>query len=319
MRAAPARSWLPPFVLLALIWGCSFLLIQLGLRSLTPVGVAFGRLVLGAITLLLVSAVTRTALPPRGVWRHLFVVALLLNSVPFTLFAYGETQISSSLAGIINGAAPLTTVLVVLVAFPEEKPTRERLAGLLLGFLGVVVVLGVWRGLGDGQWLGIGACVLAVCCYGLAFPYARRHLAGAAGPVSLATGQVCFGALQLVPAVALTGLTSGPLVASAAWGMLALGCLGSGLAYVLNFRVVAAAGSTTASMVTYATPVVAVIVGVAFLAEQPQWNELVGTAVVVAGAALAQGRPRRRARDGATNAHRLSTRHPDALVQDRRR
>lgn len=299
--AQPARSWLPAFLLLALFWGCSFLLIRLGLRSLTPVGVAWLRLVVGAVTLLVLTAVTRTPLPPRSTWRHLFVIAVLLNSVPFTLFAYGETHISSALAGIINGATPLATLVFVLVAFPEEKPTRERLAGLLVGFLGVLVVVGIWRGLGHGEWLGIGACVLAITCYGLAFPYARRHLTGVGNPLSLATGQVTIGALQLLPVAAVTGVTAAPPVPSAIWGMLALGCLGTGLAYVLNFRVIAAVGGTTASTVTYLTPVVAVVAGAAFLAEDVTWNQPVGAVVVLLGAALAQGRLRRNTRSPATS------------------
>lgn len=231
-------------------------------------------------------------------WRHLFVVAVLLNSVPFTLFAFGETHISSALAGIINGATPLATLLAVLAAFPEEKPTRERVAGLLVGFAGVLVVVGIWRGLGSSQVLGVGACVAAICCYGLAFPYARRYLTGAGSPLALATGQVTFAALQLLPAAALTRVTAGPLVPSAVWAMFALGCLGSGVAYVLNFTVVAAAGGTTASTVTYLTPLVAVIAGAAFLSEHLVWNQPIGAAIVIAGAATAQGRlrlpPRRR-------------------------
>jgi len=118
--------WVPSYLLLAVFWGCSFALIEIGLRSLTPVGVALVRLVLGALTLLLISAVTRTALPPRSTWRHLLVVATLLNAVPFVLFAYGETHVSSSLVGIVNAATPLATLAVVLLAFPEENPTRER-------------------------------------------------------------------------------------------------------------------------------------------------------------------------------------------------
>lgn len=289
----PVRSWVPAYLLLALFWGCSFALIEVGLDALTPVGVALVRLVLGASTLLIISAVTRTPLPPRRTWRHLVVVAALLNAVPFVLFAYGETHVSSSLAGIINAATPLVALAVVLLAFPEEQPTHERTAGLAVGFAGVVLVLGLWRGLGTGQWVGVAACAGAVCCYGVAFPYARRHLAGAAGPLSLATGQTVVGTLLLVPATAVTGVVERAPTPSVVVAILGLGCLGTGVAYVLNFVVVARAGGTIASTVTYLTPVVAVTVGVALLGEGLRWNEPVGALVVVAGAALAQDRVRR--------------------------
>jgi len=282
--------WVPSYLLLAVFWGCSFALIEIGLRSLTPVGVALVRLVLGALTLLLISAVTRTALPPRSTWRHLLVVATLLNAVPFVLFAYGETHVSSSLVGIVNAATPLATLAVVLLAFPEENPTRERLAGLAVGFTGVVTVLGLWRGLGSGQWLGVAACGAAVCCYGIAFPYARRYLSGTAGALSLATGQTTIATVLLLPAAAVTGVVQDMLTWAVVLAMLGLGCLGTGIAYILNFTVVTRAGGTVASTVTYLTPVVAVGVGVGLLGENLRWNEPLGAAVVVLGAALAKGR-----------------------------
>ncbi len=298
--------WQVSFALLAAIWGCSFWWIKLGLAYLSPVEVAFTRLLLGATVLLVLCAATGTRLPRRvATWRHLAVVALLLNSVPFTLFAYGETHVTSVLAGIINAMTPLATLGVVLVAFPEEHPTRARLLGLTTGFLGVLVVLGVWQGLNHGEVLGVLACFGAVCCYGVAFPYTRRHLSGVAdGPLAKATGQVVAGTLFLVPVLVVSEMVRqpmhrGPLNVGTIVGMSALGVLGSGLAYVLNFRVVDAAGGSAASAVTYLTPVFAVIVGVSFLGERLNWYEPVGALVVLIGVAFSQGRVRldwRRAR-----------------------
>ena len=147
------------------------------------------------------SLITGARLPRNlSTWRHLFVVAMLMNSIPFTLFAIGETHVSSVLAGIINAATPLTTLAVILLAFPEEKPNAERVIGLLVGFLGILVVVGVWEGLGSGEWTGIAACVGAVTCYGIAFPYVRRHLTGLPeSGIGLATGQVACGAAVLLP------------------------------------------------------------------------------------------------------------------------
>ena len=291
----PAQSWRPAFVLLALIWGCSFAFVRVSLGALTPVQVASWRLLLGAATLLGIAALTRTRLPRDATtWRHLVVVAALLNAVPFTLFATGQQSVSSVFAAIVNAVTPLATLLVVLVAFPEEKPTPERVAGLLAGFLGILVVLGVWRDLGAGQWQGALACLAGVACYGVAFPYARRHLSNTPeGPVALAAGQVSVAAGLMLPVLLLTGVrpehrpTPGVLAA-----MLALGALGSGVAYVLNFRIIARAGATVASSVTYLTPLVGAAVGAALLGEDVTWNQPVGALVVLAGVALAQGRLR---------------------------
>jgi drug/metabolite transporter (DMT)-like permease len=289
-----SSSWLPAYIVLACIWGSSFLSMKIGLESLTSVGVALVRTSLGAVTLVILSAVRRTPiLPPRSTWKHLAVLGLILNTIPFALFAYGETHISSILAGIINAVTPLTTLAVILLAFPEEHPTRERIVGLILGFVGVLVVLGVWRGLGDGEWQGVAACFVAVCCYGIGFPYMRRHIVGRDhAPIALATGQVIFGSLFLVPLTAFNGVQHHDLNWRVALAMLALGCLGSGIAYILNLRILTAAGSAAASTVTYLTPVVAVLLGVAFLDESPHWNEPIGALVVVIGAAIAQGRLR---------------------------
>lgn len=295
-RAVP---WQLTFLALGAIWGCSFLFIKLGLQSFTPVQVAFGRLTIGAITLLLVARATGTRLPRRrATWRHLAVVAVLFCSAPFTLFAFGETQVSSILAGIINAGTPLATLAVIAVAFPEERPSPERLAGLLVGFAGVLVVTGAWDGLGGGELLGVLACVGATLCYGIAYPYMRRHLmATGDGPLALSTAQVLLGALFLLPIVVAAEVAGAggvvtPVGAETLLGMLALGSLGSGIAYVLSIRILMVAGPTVASSVTYVTPLFAVVAGAVFLAEPLSWNQPVGGAVVLLGVAIAQGRVR---------------------------
>jgi drug/metabolite transporter (DMT)-like permease len=163
------RSWLLPYLGAALIWGCSFLFIKIGLEALSPIHVAFGRQALGAVALLVLVAVTRVRLPrDRGTWAHLFVVALLLNSVPSTLFAFGETHVSSVVAGIINAVTPLATILAMFVAFRSDRPTAGTVAGILLGFAGILVVVGIWNGVGSNEALGVLACLGAVSCYGSA-------------------------------------------------------------------------------------------------------------------------------------------------------
>lgn len=294
LRSVPWPWW---FFALGLIWGCSFLFIKLGLEALTPVGVAFGRLAIGSVTLLLIARATGTRLPrSRHTWGYLALAALLFCSIPFTLFAWGETQVSSILAGIINACTPLATLVIVLLAFPEERPTRERVVGLAIGFVGVLIVVGVWEGIGGGELLGVLACIAAIACYGLAFPLTRRHLVNTGdGPISIAAGQVTLATLFLLPVAVVSTLLGHPVVtgppsAATVLAMLALGALGSGVAYVLNTHIVGVAGGTVASSVTYVTPLVSVAAGALLLAEPLTWHEPVGGAVVLLGVAISQGR-----------------------------
>jgi drug/metabolite transporter (DMT)-like permease len=293
------RSWLPSYLLVATIWGFSFYLMMIGLEAFTPVGVAFTRIALGAATLVILSLVTKTPLPPRWAWKYLFIVSLLWVSIPWMLFAFAETRISSALAGIFNGATPLMTLIAILLVFPEEKPTRQRIFGLLLGFVGVLVVLGIWNtGAAENgagiDFVGVGAAILAISCYGFGFPYARRYLTGPTvreplAPISLASGMMLFGVVITGPIVAFTGITNAVMTVGPLLAMAALGILGSGLAYALSFKVVVASDATTASTVTYITPLVAVIVGAILLNEHITWNQPVGVFIVVIGAATAQG------------------------------
>lgn len=292
MTRHPVRSWLPWYLVLALIWGNSFVFIKLGLQSLTPAGVVLSRLFLGAITMLVISAVLRSPLPSRRHWRPMFVAAALMTSAGWVLFAFSEQYVSSAFAGIMNGATPLLTLVVIMIAFPEEHPTPQRVVGLVVGFLGVLVVVGVWQGLGGATLVGFVACALAVTGYGIAYPYVRRHLATgseALGPMTFATGLMVMGTLQIAPVAAITGFSHAPITSSVVLAMVALGVLGSGIAYILNLRVVTDTDSTTASTVTYVIPLVAVVAGAVLLGEPLTWSEGVGGAIVLLGAAIAQG------------------------------
>ena len=282
--AAPAPApWHAQFLLLALIWGSSFLCIKVLAEDWAAVHVAFGRVALGALVLLAVLAVRRTALP-RGVrvWGHLAVVALLMNAVPFTLFAYGETKVSSVLAGLWNATTPLMTLVVVLALLPDERPDRRRLIALGAGFAGVVLLLGPWKGVGGDELLGHLACLGAAACYGLGVPYTRTHLSGRPeGGVSMAAAQLVCGTAMLAVVAPLAGAPTTSLGADAVASLLVLGVLGSGVAYVLMHAIVRAAGPTTFSTVTYVIPVVSTALGVLVLSEQVGWNEPAGAAVVL--------------------------------------
>ena len=289
------KSWLFDFILLGIVWGCSFIFIKLGLEFLTPSGVAFGRVALGAITLLIIAKRRSISLPnERRTWFFLWIVSLLLNVIPGFLFALAEVHVTSVLAGIINACTPFTTLIFILILSTEEKPKAYQILGLLTGALGVGIVLGIWNGFGRNSTAGIIALFGAVTCYGLSFPIIRKHLTPLKlKPESMAAAQLTTGAITLTPFFIYHGINTYNARIPALLGMLALGIFGSGVAYIWNFRIVAQAGSAIASSVTYLTPVVAVFVGWLFLGEKISWKEPVGALVVVFGAALAQGRFKR--------------------------
>ena len=286
------KSWLPAYLALGLVWGCSFIFIKLGLEFLTPFGVAFGRCALGAITLLIVVKLKKIDLPKdKSTWRKLWVVAMLLNVVPGILFAYAEVHVTSVLAGIINATTPLATLIVMLIAFRDEKLKSEQVYGLLLGAIGVLVVLGIWQGIGDNQLTGVIALLIAVTCYGISFPYSKRNIIPLGlKPEAAATTQLVMAAITLLPFYLYDGISQDYYRPATFFAMLALGILGSGFAYIWNFSIIAAAGSSIASSVTYLTPVVAVFVGWLFLGETIAWHEPIGALLVILGAAISLGR-----------------------------
>lgn len=287
-------SWLPLYLVVGFIWGCSFIFIKGGLEFLTPFGVAFVRCALGAITLYIFARIKKIELPRgRKALFHIWIVSLLLNVFPGIFFALAETKVTSILAGIINAVTPLMTLLAILLVNREEKPKSGQIIGLLIGFFGVLIVLGAWNGLGDNPWWAVAILLLAVTCYGFSFPYTRRFVI----PLGLRTEaivsqQLILASFTLLPLYLFDGIAKDEYRLGPVLSMIALGVFGSGFAYLWNFKVMQIAGSAIASSVTYLTPVVAVIVGIIFLNEGITWNEPLGALVVLLGAAIAQERIR---------------------------
>jgi len=286
------KSWLPAYLALGTVWGCSFIFIELGLEFLTPFGVAFIRCALGAITLLIFTKIRKVDLPKdRKIWQKLWVVAMLLNVIPGVLFAFAQQYVTSVLASIINAGTPLMTLVFMLIVFREEKLKPEQIIGLLIGALGVLTVVGVWKDLGDNQLVGVIALLIAISCYGASYPYSTRNVIPLKlKPEALATGQLIMAAVTLLPFFLINGISNDFYRLQSVIAMLCLGIFGSGFAYIWNFAITAAAGSAIASTVTYLTPVVAVIVGFLYLGEVIVWHEIVGALIVIVGALLSQGR-----------------------------
>lgn len=292
------RGWLAPYLLLTVVWGSSFLFIEVGLEALTPAQVAFSRVALGAVVLVVFLAVRRTGLPHGWrTWKHLVLVGLTFSAIPFLLFAWAQTEISSILAGIWNATTPLWAVLMGLLLVPGVRPTRSVVGGLALGFLGVVVVLGPWAALDDqldrGLLLGTAACLGATACYGFSVTYMGKYLVGAGAarhPVQYPAAQLLVATAALSVVVVPLGDAPTSIPVPAVLAMLGLGVLGTGFAYVLLYRVVSLAGATTASTVTYLIPVVSTGLGIIVLGEALTWNEPVGAVLVLGGAWLTRPR-----------------------------
>ncbi|MFD9191596.1 DMT family transporter [Streptomyces phaeochromogenes] len=293
LRRHRALDWRLRFAGLSLIWGFSFLLIKVGTNGYAPFQVTFGRLLFGTLVLAVAIAWKRDRLP-RGArtWGHLAVSALLLNALPFSLFAYSELTIPSTLAGICNATSPLWGMALSLVALSEDRPTRRRVAGLGIGFLGVLTVLGAWQGFHGLDAAGTTMALLASLSYPIGWIYIRRTLAGSShSNLSLTGAQLLLATAQLAVVTPLftTLPTHFPLVPLLA--IIALGTLGTGLALLIQYGLVAEVGPTTAQMVTYFIPVIATAAGVAILGESLAWSTPVGAVIVLAGAALTQSRP----------------------------
>ncbi|MEU5412907.1 DMT family transporter [Streptomyces clavifer] len=292
----PAVDWRIRFVALSSIWGFSFLLIKVGTDGYAPFQVTFGRLLFGTAVLAVAMAVRRERLPRSGrTWGHLFVAAFFLNALPFSLFAYAELTIPSTLAGICNATSPLWGMALSLVALSEDRPTRRRVAGLGLGFIGVLTVLGAWQGFSGLDLSGTAMALLASLSYPIGWIYLRRTLSGTGSSALAMTGsQLFLATLQLAVVTPLfTSLPdSVPLLPTLS--VIALGALGTGLALLIQYGLVTEIGPTTAQMVTYFIPVIATAAGVALLDEPLSWNTPVGALIVLVGAALTQSRARAR-------------------------
>ncbi|HYN30026.1 MAG TPA: DMT family transporter [Dermatophilaceae bacterium] len=298
--------WQAKYLALVLIWGSSFLLMKLGLQTMDALQIATLRILSGAAVLLVLLRLAGGRLPRGGaVWGHLVVCAVFLATLPFTLFAFSETRISSALAGIGNATTTVATVLAALAILPGERVTGRKLGAVVVGFLGVVTILQPWTATDRPDVLGFVMAVAGGASYGIGWTYNRRFLAGTdLGGLAQPAAVLLLGAAQVTPLLLVASASAGrapwALAAdsdpgSPAWLSLAcvlvLGLVGTGLAYSLQFDVVRAAGPVTGSTITYLIPVVSVLLGVLVLGEHLAWPQVLGFTVVLGAALVINARP----------------------------
>jgi drug/metabolite transporter (DMT)-like permease len=220
------------------------------------------------------------------------VIAFFLNALPFSLFATSEQTISSVLAGMCNAATPLFSMLVSLVALSEDRPSRQRFAGVGIGFVGVLVVLGAWQGFSGEDPKGTLMALAAACSYAVGWAYVRRTIAGTGDShLASSTGQLLLGTVEMLVVTPFATSMPSAFPVRSVLSVVALGALGTGLAFLVQYGLVAEKGPTIGSMVTYLVPIVATAAGVLLLGESLSWNEPVGALITLAGAALTQLRP----------------------------
>jgi len=284
-------------VILSLLWGGSFFLIEIAVPHLPVLTIVWLRVTMAAGVLALVMAATGVPFPAVRIWPALMVMGALNNALPFTAFVLAQGQITAALASILNATTPLFTLIVAAVLSREERLTPARLAGLVLGLAGVAVMVG-----GAASTGGVADALPYLLCLGAALSYAfasvwgrRFHRLGLA-PMTTAFGMLTASALMLAPLVAIIDqpwtLPAPPATALVAIAGLAL--VSTALAYLLYFRLLADAGAVNVALVTFLVPASAIALGIVILGETVLPRHLAGLALILAGLAVIDGRLTRR-------------------------
>ena len=280
---------------LAAVWGGSFFFNGVAVRELPVFTVVVSRVALAAIILFVLLGLRGERMPRSGpIWAAFFGMGLLNNAVPFSLIVWGQQHIASGVASILNASTPLFTVILAHFLTSDERMTGGKLAGVLVGFLGVAVMIGsdAVRDLGTHVAAQL-MCVAGAVSYALAGIFGRRFRTMGITPMATATGQVIASSIILLPLVMVVDrpwtLPAPSLGATAA--LIGVAAISTALAYVLYFRILATAGATNLLLVTFLIPVSAILLGTLFLGEVLQAKHFAGMALIGLGLAAIDGRP----------------------------
>ena len=283
-------------IFLSILWGGSFFFIEVLVSAWPPLTIVTIRVAIAAVILWLIIVAKKIDIPKtRIAWFALFVVGLLNNAIPFCLIVWGQTQISSGMASILNATVPFFTVLVAGALLSDERITKGKMLGVVIGFIGTTIMIGpgvLLSGLSSGAVLGQIAVLGAALSYAIAGVWSRRFKTLGISPLVIATGQTTMAALMLLP---LTLYVDQPWTLMNAsivtWGaMLGLAVLSTVLAYILYFRLIASAGATNAALVAFLIPISAILLGVFILDEQFTKAQAIGMALISLGLLIMDGR-----------------------------
>ena len=291
------RDWLL-LILLGALWGASYFFVEIAIEGLTVLAVVTARVVFAAIAIWLYVLLARVPVPREArVWLAFALMGVINNIIPFSLLVWSQTEITSSLAAILTATTPIFAIVVAGLLLHDEPVTRSKVAAIVIGFIGVVVMIGpeVLGELGVVVWAQIAA-LGASLSYALAGTYGKRFHAWGVSPLIASAGQITMSAAILVVVVVATGSSSDFTGGDArAWSaVVGLAVLCTALAYLLYFRLLATAGTTNLMLVTFIIPVFAILLGVLILGERLRSVEILGMALIALGLAIIDGRLFRR-------------------------
>lgn len=278
-------------VILSVLWGGSFFFVGVAVNDIPPLTIVLGRVALAAIVLLTIVRLKGEKMPAStGLWVSFFIMGALNNLIPFTLIVWGQTHIESSLASILNATTPIFSVVLAHVLTKEERLTAHRMSGVVIGWSGVAVLIGIesLHGLGiaaAGQVAVLGAALSYAC----AAIYGRRFKN--LSPLVVAAGMLCASSLMMTPLALIVdqpwNLSPGLVAVMAVTG---LAVISTSLAYIIYFKVLALAGPTNLLLVTFLIPPSAILLGVMVLGGRPEWNDLAGMGLIFCGLIAIDGR-----------------------------
>ena len=290
------REW-ALLVTLSVLWGGSFFFAEIALESLPPLTIVTLRVGLAAITLWLVVLALKLPIPnSTPIWIAFLTMGLLNNVLPFSLIVWGQSQISSGLAAILNATAPLFGVIVAGILLRDESATPIKLTGVFVGFTGVIVIMDLLS-IATNSLLAQLAILVATLSYACASVYGRRFKATGLNPILVAAGQVTGSTLLLLPiALWVDGNNPYANVPAQVWAaIISLAVFSTAAAYILYFKLLASAGATNILLVTLLVPVSAILLGWLFLEESLQTPHVIGMAMIALGLSAIDGRLWRRA------------------------
>ena len=288
-----ATQWIL-LLTLSLVWGGSYFFVGVAVDDLPPLTIVLCRVGLASIALLIFLACSGQSMPTdRRVWAAFFIMGLLNNAIPFSLIVWGQTHVSAGQASILNATTPIFTVIAAHVFTRDEKMKWRHLAGIALGFAGVVVLMGAaFLDAFTNSFLAQTALLGAAVFYALSAVFGRRFRQLGVAPMQIATGQVTAAALLLLPLVVLIDqpLQLAPPGLPSILAVLGLALISTAFAYVLYFRILASAGATNLSLVTMLVPPTAICLGILFLDEVLARHHLVGLVLIISGLLVIDGR-----------------------------
>lgn len=279
-------------LLLAVLWGPSFLFIKVAVQEIPPITLANLRVGIAALILYVILRAKGRKLPrSREMWRHFITAGFFANALPFALFSWGEIYVDSALASILNGTTPLFTIIFAHFFIPEDRINPPKLLGTLIGFVGLVLLVGpsFLQGAESTFW-GLLAIIGAAVCYGISIVYIKIHMA-TLPPFVAPTGQLLTATLILLP---LSIFIENPFVMplpswQATSSLLALAVFGTAIAFIVYYHIVDSSSATHLSMITYLVPIFGIFLGVVFLNEKIGWTAYIGCLFILMGVMVANG------------------------------